>query len=252
MRVILDSHSELACGPESGLLTRPKRPHDDEFQLDLLCERFDFDRATVDSLLADSRCHAQFVDAFLSEYSRRQGKRLWAEKTPRNVQRLDQIFRQFPRARFIHMTRDGRDTVCSLRTHPRHKLVDGELVELNTWNPLDQCVARWKKDVQTGLRFRGDPRYIEVRYEDLIDAPETTLRRLFGFLELPWEREVLDFHKQGGASRDVRKFPQNPEATQPMYRNAHGRWRKNLEPKDLSYVLAELGPLLRLLDYELD
>jgi hypothetical protein len=67
----------------------------------------------------------------------------WSEKTPGNVRVLDRIFEYFPRARFIHVIRDGRDVVCSTRTHPKFRVVDGKEVLTGILRPADECAERW-------------------------------------------------------------------------------------------------------------
>ena len=86
-------------------------------------------------------------------------------------------FPLFPAARFVHVLRDGRDVACSLRTHPRHKVVDGELVPTGIRKPIAGCARRWVRDIESSRRWWGDPRFMTVRYEDLVAEPETGARR---------------------------------------------------------------------------
>lgn len=238
MRVMLDTHPSICCGPESHLFL-PHRPN-----IRTLANRFGLKEADVQLFLRQSRSQAEFIDTFFRGYSTRQQKPRWAEKTPRNVNQLDFIFRHFPHARFIHMLRDGRDTVCSLRTHPRHKVVNGSLVKLDTWHPLEDCISRWVTDVQAGLRYREDPRYLEIRYEDLVSRPRETLERVFAFVGEPFDERVLDYHEVKGQSRDVTNFPQNPEATNAMYTRAVSRWARDMSPDDKRLFKRMAGALL--------
>ena len=181
MRTILDTHTNICCGPESSIM-RPGA-----LKSGKLAVRFDLPRDSVRQMARESGSQAQFIERFFTEYGARTGKPRWADKSPRNVRRLGYIRRHFPKTRFIHILRDGRDVVCSLRTHPRFKIVNGEMVKANTWHPIEPCVKRWIRDVTAGLAYRGEPWYTEVRYEDLVHEPESTLRRLFEFLEEEWD-----------------------------------------------------------------
>ncbi len=249
MRVILDSHSQIACGPESNVFPSPNRLNPGSPGAEKLARKFEISASEMTELLRSSSTRAEFADRFFDAYRRHAGKPLWADKTPRNIQVMPYILEHFPKARFVHVIRDGRDVVCSLRTHPRHRVIDGEIVKLDTWNPIEDCVGRWVKDVGDGLAYRGDPRYYELKYENLVTETEPTLRGLFEFLELPWEPAVMSFHEVQSASRDPVKFAQNPEATKPLQTSSIGRWRKDLSEEDLAYVLGEAGPLLRTLGY---
>ena len=244
IRVILDTHPHICCGPESEIF-KPGRRNPQR-----LASLFDLSPTEVEKLLNRSASQAEFIDGFFRLYCSAAGKKRWAEKTPNNIRSLDFIFEHFPRARFIHMLRDGRDAICSLRTHPRHKVVDGELIPLNTNNPISKCIETWVTEVSRGLPWRDDERYFELRYEDIVLEPEKTLKKVFEFLDEPWDPAVLDFHEVRSSSRDVTKFPQNPEATRRLSARSLGRWQKDLSPKELQMFYDMAGDLLLKLGYE--
>lgn len=136
-------------------------------------------------LAADWREHprtlAAILDAVFSHFAKRQSKRRWCEKTPQHVQHLRALSRRFPGARFVHVIRDGRD--CAVSFHRRWR------------RQPELTVFRWKKVLAMGReqgRELGPGRYLEVRYEDLTAVPEASLRRICGFLGLPFDPAVLD------------------------------------------------------------
>ncbi len=246
MRVLLDSHPNVCCGPESDLfLPRPifaKR----------LAFRFDLEELRVLEFRRGSSSRSEFIDKVFGAYCEMMNKPRWAEKSPPNVMQLDYIFKHFPKARFIHMIRDGRDVACSLRVHPRHKVVRGELVKRNTRNPMDICVREWVTNVRRGMMWRGDERYMEVRYEDLTGDTEATVRRILDFIGEPWDEGVLAFHTSESSSRDVTKFPQNPEVTGKIYQSAVAKWRKEMSAGEVELFRRLAGSLLVELGYEKD
>ena len=249
LRVILDSHPNLCCGPESNLFLVDKTHR---LSLERIAFKFDLSVARVVEMEQASTSLAEFIDRFFAAYAAARGKPRWAEKTPKNVTALDFIIAHYPSAQFLHVIRDGRDVACSLRTHPRHKVVNDQLVPLNTRNPWQPGVLRWVEDVRAGLAYRSDPRYREIRYEDLVIKPEPTLRALFEFIGEPWHGSVLNFHAEHGSSRDVRRFPQNPEAIRPIYSDAVGRWRTEMTSSETEFFKVHGGPLLIELGYEAD
>ena len=249
MRVMIDTHPNIYCGPETGLLylrTLTRR------KIRKLSRKLEVPEDDLRAMMRDTDSYFMFVEALFDRLRERAGKPRWGDKSPRNVLRLDRVFRHFPEARFIHMIRDGRDTACSLRTFPRYRMVDGQRVELDTDNPLDQCIRRWVHDVEVGMRYRGDPRYIEVKYEDLIESDEETLIRVFEFLGEPWDESVTKYYQIESPSRSMDKMPQNPGATQPIYRTAYGRWRNEFTEEDKRVFKAIAGDLLVKLGYEED
>ena len=241
LRVMLDSHSRIACGPESSLLAGSYLP-------EVLERKFDIPLSEVLALRRQARDHAHFIELFFDRYLALRHKTRWAEKTPRNVRYIAYLWKHFPRAKFIHVIRDGRDVVCSLRTHPRWRLVNGQRVPSGIRRPLQPCINVWLRDTAAGVRWRGHAQYHEVRYEDLLGNTEQTLRRVCEFIGEAWEPALLDYHKEAGGSRDPSKFISNVAATQPLSDQALARWRRDLTEADLALVekltrdrLTELG-----------
>ena len=192
-----------------------------------------------------------FVDLFLARYAADRGRQRWAEKTPRDVRFLGYILKHFPRAKFIHMIRDGRDVVCSIRTHPRFRITDGKKVATRIRKPLGPCIDRWLYETEQGLRWRGHPNYFEVRYEDLVKTPEAQLRKLCDFVGEPWDPAMLDYHQHTGASRDVSNFIANEAATQPLSTRAIERWRKDLSAEELVLFHLRAGQRMVELGYDI-
>lgn len=241
---MIDSHHRLCCGPESKLFL------DSPLDTEELAERFHFPVQWVTELSSRTTSRAEFIERFFTEYCEANGKARWAEKTPRNVTRLAYLFESFPKAQFLHVIRDGRDVACSLRTHPRYKVVEGQLVPRGTCNSLDDCITRWINDVTAARVHRNDPRYLEVRYEDLVSRPRATLQQVMHFIGEPWDEAMLDYHTSTEPSRDVRRFPQNPEAVQPLTDESVGRWVEDLSKEDLRRVEEHAGRLLSELGYK--
>ena len=111
LRVILDSHPNIVCGPEIKLT--PTLVH--------MCS--EFQRVFAPSLKAYyisstdiDRIFASFFMSFVRNYIRASGKKRFAEKTPNNVFFFRQLAAIFPRSPLIQVIRDGRDVVCSLLT----------------------------------------------------------------------------------------------------------------------------------------
>ena len=108
------------------------------------------------------------------------GKTVWCEKSPQYGQHMLLLSELFPRARFVHVIRDGRDCACSFHRRWRRS--------------PELTMVRWKLMVRTA-RAQGEllgERYIEVRYEDLTSAPEIWMHRVCRALEIPFEPSVLE------------------------------------------------------------
>jgi protein-tyrosine sulfotransferase len=229
LRVMLDSHSEIDCSD--------------------LASKFDLSESLLLTVLCNSPSRAQFIDSFRALCLASVGKSLWADKTARNVHRFPAIARSFKNVRFLHVIRDGRDVVCSLRTHPKRRRVGDQLLLSGVQMPLKDCIDRWRLAITDGLRMSAHPAYKEVRYEDLVLDTESTLRDVCGFLGVEYEPAMAVFDAIKTPLRDPRRFPQNVEATRPLSSSSLGRWTRDLSPPEQILVNESLQNLLRALHY---
>jgi protein-tyrosine sulfotransferase len=246
VRMMLDSHRRICCGPESSLFRRRA------IDADWLADRFGLPRAAVTAIRDAARSRPDFVEAFAGLCMRQAGTARWAEKTPRNIARIGEIFRCFPSARFVHVLRDGRDVACSLRTHPRHRVVDGRLVPTGIRRPIAGCARRWVRDIEGSRRWWGDPRFRTVRYEDLVLNPRPVLEGLMTFLGERWDEAMLSHAAADSPFRDATRFAQSPEALGAVSTASLGRWQRDLDARDRRIFKRIAGPLLVELGYARD
>ena len=130
-------------------------------------------------------------------YTSRQGKARYAEKTPINVLHIELLADVFPEARFIHLIRDGRDVALSY--------LDTDFGA----SSLPEAAVQWRRFVRKGRRSGarvGAHRYQEVRYEDLVADPDTVLRSLCEFIDLPFDPSMLRYHERAGSSSGTRRI----------------------------------------------
>ncbi len=177
LRLMLDSHPHISCGPESHFLVEFANIID---RHGYRIERFGIDRDQWYEKTAD------FFHNFHMEYAQQRGKQRWAEKTPTYTRHLALVNQLFPNCQLIHMIRNGRDVVSSY--HKRW----GFLSAMKT------AAYRWQQYITLARDFgRTLPkdRYYELRYEDLVSEPEMILRGVFEFLQEPWVPDVLNYDK---------------------------------------------------------
>lgn len=165
---------------------------------------------------------ATFVDELFRKPTEQSGKEIWVEKTPHNLLHLPFLWELFPRALFIHVTRDPRAVTHSLTGVP--------------WAPSDAAHAarylrllyeRWL-DVRESIP-ENEPRLLEVRLEDLCRDPTPFLRKLASRLGIKAE------------------FPAAAE----LSTERSERWRERMPASSQKRVIEILGDLKSELGYAL-
>src|SRR5262245_22883647 len=123
------------------------------------------------------------IRAFYELYADRQGKPRWGDKTPIYVTSMREIGSSLGEARFVHLIRDGRDVALSRRRRG-----------MGAGKPIADTAARWRRRIERARadarRLRG--RYLELRFEDLIAAPEPALKRICALVELDYDPAMLE------------------------------------------------------------
>ncbi|OGY32725.1 MAG: hypothetical protein A3C02_03775 [Candidatus Andersenbacteria bacterium RIFCSPHIGHO2_02_FULL_45_11] len=231
LRVMLDTHSLLVCGPES-LLFLPLSIKPEE-----LYKKFEVPLKDLRSWKRRCASRAEFALHFQEAYLALRERNIWGDKTSRNIHRLEQIWQHFPNAKIIHVVRDPRDVVRSLKTHRKRKVVDGQIVPTGWIQPLDDCIGRWLRAMDDALHFRGNSNYMEMKYEDLVLDTISTLTRVCRHVGVHFEEQMLEFHTVTSRSRDARLFPQNIEATQPISTASIGKWKEELMVEEVEEVV---------------
>ena len=199
----------------------------------------------------------QGLHAFYRLYAERRKKPLWGDKTPGYVLHLRAIAAVLPNARFIHLIRDGRDVAASLRQ-----------LWWGSGDGIEAQAIDWLWRIREA-RQQGQvcPHYLEVRYEDLVGAPRATLGRICRFLDLPYSRRMLRYHRtaaerldelgarvraDGSVEVTKEQLQQIHERThRPPNRERVQRWRQDLTSEEVQLFQEIAGPLLRELGYQI-
>lgn len=259
---LVNAHPQLAITPESHwiprLIHKPWALNDDGTVTRKLIRRmtehpkFERLQVTPDQVnqLAPKGTpvtYAWLVSRVLDLYGQSQGKALVGDKTPEYVREIARLHALWPRARFVHLIRDGRDVALSMLEWQK---VDPKPGHFATWkeDPVSTAAWWWRHNVQLG-RAAGlalGPRlYMELRYEALVAQPKEQSEALFRFLDLPFDPAVLDFHAEG---RRADPGLEKKRAGLPVTAGLRD-WRSALPAADVERAEAIAGDLLDQLHY---
>lgn len=226
MQNMLDSHPEIAGGPEFDHIP------DIAALAELLHRAVGSGRINLflDQEQTDSET-GLFVERLLYPYLARRGRCLLSEKTPRNVLHFQPLLRLFPNARFIFCLRDPRAVLASM-------LQVGKRAQGRTPTP-DATRDFWQAvkliNIYNNAGFeavKASERVLLVLYEGLVARPEQETRRLCEFLNIGWSASML---KSGEVKHDGEATLDNVWYSQEMYYSNPDpsraeKWRRELTP----------------------
>ena len=89
-------------------------------------------------------------------------------------------------------------------------------------------------------------RHAAVRYEDVIDRQDESVRKMLAFVGAPYDKRCLDFHD----NRRYARTASYAEATEKLYDRSRCRYRAYRD--ELRPVIPILAPVIRRLGYAVD
>lgn len=263
LSVVLDSHPDLAVGPELHFSGPPNLgpyllrgleliargdPRLTEKGIKLCpewksalrftrrAERFGVDQTTLTSLVQRAirdtasdletfpdRC--ELITLMGQHIADRKGASRWGMKLMRAIKNLPKHASVWPEAHFIHIVRDGRDVAAS------------QILEHSSWGygSVDDAAERWNELVLKVHGYVSSHRLIELRYEDLVAEPRSTLERLVHFLDVSWSDDLLRHHEaQHAVMGATVVHPSKAAISRPINSGATKRYLRDLTPEQVA------------------
>ena len=204
LRLMLDAHPQLTIPPETHFLPRLFTHFDRwveqgiegaelrERAMELIVSHprwgdIDLDPQEVERRMAhhDPLTAGDAARSFYEAYAAQEGKPRWGDKSPPYTWKAKRIQRALPEAHFIHLIRDGRDCVASLK-------------RMSWWGQSSiDAMVMWTHSVDCGRRaarrLPADAFYA-VRYEQLVTDPRGELMAVCDFLGEEFEETMLESH----------------------------------------------------------
>jgi len=118
--------------------------------------------------------------------------RIWGDKSPSYITCIGKLAAWFPQGRILHIVRDVRDHVVSLRDAWGKDI----LRAAQRWN--DDTLAAAAEGAGLGRRFKT------VRYEDLVRDPEAQVAGICEFLDIDFSRSMLAWSRSPENIGDAR------------------------------------------------
>jgi hypothetical protein len=154
------------------------------------------------------------------------------------------LLQLFPEARFIHLVRDPRDNIISLKN------VDFE-------GPFTALLAyRWEHSARKlfYIKKKYPGKFYTIRYEDLVSEPEKYYREMCDFLSIPYNDTVFDFYKiQDEAMKkfNVEKIMKyHKSLMSPINTSKVNLWKTQLPERDIRIAEFVAGRWTKKYGYE--
>jgi hypothetical protein len=208
--------------------------------------------AIVRDLGPDGADPAALFAATVATLSEDAGKAIPCEQTPRNIYYAQALLDIYPNSRIVHMMRDPRAVMASQKQRWMRRKLTTDAASyprsrtLRAWvNYHPFTVSKlWNRASQRAQQLQRHARFCVLRFEDLIEDPETQLRQLCERLGLAFEPAMLEIGQVnsshassvGGARRGF-----NPAAIE--------AWRDKLTGAEIEATERRCRPLMDSFGY---
>jgi len=238
---VLGSNEKVYCPPEPWFLLRlasvygppmPRRIYDDYFATVAT-------KALIDEDIY-YECARDFATKAYNSVLERNNKEIFIDKTPRYYHILDFIERLFPTAKKVWLKRDPLDVASSYKSTWGISIetLSGKLIEPPAFDFILGLHALEKYfNVPSSYKY-------EVRYEDIVNAPESEFEKLCSFCGIRFSNEMLHYGKN---EKMMNIFKDSAVGDRHLFK--HGsvhsksvrKWHKNLDREEITKLLRVIG-----------
>jgi tetratricopeptide (TPR) repeat protein len=168
----------------------------------------------------------------------RDGATWFTDKMPLNEMHLGLIALMFPQAPLLHVIRHPLDVMVSAMSN---FFTHGRFCSTTLESAAKHLLL--VSDLVEHYRQEMELRYMPVRYEDIVDNQEATIRRVFDFIGAAFDPAVLQFEQNNRYARTA-SYAQVAEKLYDRSRFRYRNYRAYLEP-----VVPMLQPFIARLGY---
>jgi len=184
LRYIIDSHSQISCPPETKfILPLIENVYENEFVIEAFKSI---------KLKKDFRIHiAHFVNDILTDYTKSKKKMIWADKSCHHIYIIDSIKKIFSsnELKLVCLYRDGVNVANSFYTSKFHKF---KFINYRNKKTIYNSGLNHWIEYNELLKKKLEYNKIHiVNYELLVNDPESELKKLFKYLNIFFEKDII-------------------------------------------------------------
>lgn len=162
-----------------------------------------------------------FYTHFLTLYLQKTNGDICGIKTPENEFYSIKILTEFPLTKFIHVVRNPLDVAVSLK-EAKTKWWGGKI-------NYNSHIRLWNKSAEIAKENlkRYPNNYFVIKYEDIIEKPVDSVKQICSFLEIQFEKEMLEMKGQPGWKGSNSSFKKKAEESN-FKSNSINRFKEQL------------------------
>ena len=171
----------------------------------------------------------------------------WGEKTQLVWRQIPDFFKMFPNGKAINIIRDPRSVLASFKK--------------STYNPepaylgaIFNCFDSMQKSYDYKKKYGS--KFLSFRYEDIALSPKKTLKKIYKFLNLKSDHDLLNEKKWLNA--DGSKFihnsvfaSKNERKDEFDFKGSINRWRSQLSSSEIAFCQFINKDHMKLYDYKI-
>ena len=252
---IMGAHEQCLCTPESQFIIEPIKKEfisDNRYEainaINDILNNWRFKIWNLDIKSSDlvpfknyEKSYINFIEWIVMKYGNKIGKnnfKLWIDHTPGNVNYVDYLKKIYPKAKFIHIIRDGRAVASSVKK-----------LDWGISSPI-RLARFWITRIAHGMTAETilpTKKILRVKYEDLLINPEQQIKIICSFLNIDFQHKMIiaDGFQVPSFTYDqhllVGKKPQTDRI------NA---WQKDLKQREIEIFEFFAGRLLAYFNYK--
>ena len=215
LRVMLEQHSDIA-GPGTEIF--PFQELHDKWRLK---EGFELSDKEIKELEKYKKDVILYTEKVAQLFKKKKKAKAVLFKHPKYMMFSEKVLKHFPNARFIHLIRDAKNATMS----QRYWL----LPEGKEW-PYEWCCRQYVTYINRGRRIKNKAHYIETKYEDLVNNPIETMKKITDFLKLKPipKKKILGYYKR----KDADKHKDHPDIGEPLKRENINKWKNKMSDEN--------------------
>ena len=177
---------------------------------------------------------ASWFVGLLDGLAAEQNKSIWLEKTPEHIYFIEDIERFLPDAKFIHILRNGMDTIASMYDATRSF---NELWGAG-WD-LNHCIERWEHAMLTSYKYVNKSNHILVKYEDLLDDKTKLLGKICKFMGIEYDDKMLVNYQEKAANLSL-NLPWHKGIERDIKTSNVHKYHNFFNRNDIRYILDKI------------